>query len=124
MSRRKKRSFDLNEAVEFLNHLLVDKSLLPFVIPLVLIGWAIEKWIFSFSNWVPLVVAVWATTQVISLSYQIFFQKLFLFSLNWVCYSCWKLVMGILGNYVLFFVLITFEFTESDLVADYSLGLW
>ncbi|PSR84718.1 Synaptotagmin like [Actinidia chinensis var. chinensis] len=63
MSRRKKRSFDLNEAVEFLNHLLVDKSLLPFIIPLVLVGWAIEKWIFSFSNWVPLVVAVWATIQ-------------------------------------------------------------
>ena len=73
MSRRKKRSFDLNEAVEFLNHLLVDKSLLPFIIPLVLVGWAIENWIFSFSNWVPLVVAIWATIQVIYLSYQFFF---------------------------------------------------
>uniref|UniRef100_A0A5B6ZN48 Synaptotagmin-5-like n=1 Tax=Davidia involucrata TaxID=16924 RepID=A0A5B6ZN48_DAVIN len=59
MGRRKKRNFN----VEFLNHLLEDKPLLPFVIPLIIVGWAIEKWIFSLSNWVPLVVAVWATIQ-------------------------------------------------------------
>ncbi|KAA8542711.1 hypothetical protein F0562_023790 [Nyssa sinensis] len=63
MGRRKKRNFNVNEALEFLNHLLEDKHLLPFIIPLILVGWAIEKCIFSFSNWVPLVVAVWATIQ-------------------------------------------------------------
>ncbi|KAI8528684.1 hypothetical protein RHMOL_Rhmol12G0166700 [Rhododendron molle] len=63
MSKRKARSFDLNEALEFLNHLFVDKSLLPFIIPLILAGWVIEKWVFTFSSWVPLVVAVWATIQ-------------------------------------------------------------
>ncbi|KAE9463915.1 hypothetical protein C3L33_04205, partial [Rhododendron williamsianum] len=63
MGKRRARSFDLNEALEFLNHLFVDKSLLPFIIPLILVGWVIEKWVFTFSNWVPLVVAVWATIQ-------------------------------------------------------------
>ncbi|KAI8528683.1 hypothetical protein RHMOL_Rhmol12G0166600 [Rhododendron molle] len=63
MGKRRARSFDLSEALEFLNHLFVDKSLLPFIIPLILVGWVIEKWVFTFSNWVPLVVAVWATVQ-------------------------------------------------------------
>ncbi|CAK9167836.1 unnamed protein product [Ilex paraguariensis] len=63
MGRRKKRSFDVNEALEFLNQLLVDKPLLPFVIPLILVCWAFEKWIFSFSNWVTLAAAIWATIQ-------------------------------------------------------------
>lgn len=66
MGPRRKKSFDLNEVREFLNHLLVDKPLLPFVIPFLLIVWFIEKWFFSLSNWVPLVVAVWATIQVIT----------------------------------------------------------
>ncbi|KAH7856594.1 hypothetical protein Vadar_003301 [Vaccinium darrowii] len=63
MIKRRAKTFDLNEALEFLNHLFVDKSLLPFIIPLILVGWVIEKWVFTFSNWVPLVVAVWATIQ-------------------------------------------------------------
>ncbi|CAL5326938.1 unnamed protein product [Camellia sinensis] len=63
MSRRKKRDFDLNEAAQFLNHLLVDKPLLPFIILLIFVGWAVDKWVFSFSNWVPLVIALWATFQ-------------------------------------------------------------
>ncbi|KAL6973558.1 hypothetical protein U1Q18_027744, partial [Sarracenia purpurea var. burkii] len=63
MRRRKKINFCLNEAVAFFNHLMVDKYLLPYVIPLVLVGWCVEKWIFSFSNWILLVVAIWATIQ-------------------------------------------------------------
>ncbi|KAM7482995.1 hypothetical protein LguiB_007578 [Lonicera macranthoides] len=63
MGRRKKRSLDVNEAIELLNQLLVDKPLLSLVIPLILVFWAIERWVFSFSNWVPLAVAVWATFQ-------------------------------------------------------------
>lgn len=53
----------MSEAIEFLNQLLVDNPLLPFLIPVVLVVWAVERWIFSLSNWVPLVVAVWATIQ-------------------------------------------------------------
>ena len=61
---RRRSVFNVSEALEFLNHLLVDNPLLPFLIPVVLAVWAVEKWIFSLSNWVPLVVAVWATIQV------------------------------------------------------------
>lgn len=64
MGPRRKRSFQFNGVREFLNQLLVDKPLLPFVIPFLLIVWCIEKWFFSLSNWVPLVVAVWVTVQV------------------------------------------------------------
>lgn len=81
MSERKKGNFVLNEALEFLNHLLVENPVVPFVIPLILVGWVIEKWIFSFSNWVPLLVAVWATIQVLSFSPNFNFNFL---PLNWV----------------------------------------
>lgn len=47
----------------FLNQTIVDKPLLPIIAPLILVAWTIEKWVFSLSNWVPLVVAVWATIQ-------------------------------------------------------------
>jgi hypothetical protein len=63
MGTRKKRNFDINEVIESFNQLLSDKPLLPLAIPLILAFWAIERWIFSFSNWVPLAVAVWATIQ-------------------------------------------------------------
>ncbi|KAJ0048353.1 hypothetical protein Pint_16491 [Pistacia integerrima] len=64
MGKRKKRAaFNVEEVVEFLKHLLEEKPLLPFVIPLILLLWIIERWFFSFSNWVPLVIAVWATLQ-------------------------------------------------------------
>lgn len=64
MGKRKKRGFNVEEAVEFLNYLTVEKPLLPFLIGLIALGWAVERWVFPFSNWVPLVVAVWATIQV------------------------------------------------------------
>ncbi|KAE8124923.1 hypothetical protein FH972_019762 [Carpinus fangiana] len=63
MGRRNRRAFSFDEAVEFLNHLIAEKPLLPFLFPLILLAWAIERWVFSFSNWVPLAVAVWAATQ-------------------------------------------------------------
>ncbi|CDO98425.1 unnamed protein product [Coffea canephora] len=63
MGSRKTRTSAINEATEFFNHLLVDKPLLPLVVPLLFVLWGIEKWFFSLSNWVPLAVAVWATIQ-------------------------------------------------------------
>ncbi|XP_077253770.1 C2 domain-containing protein [Tasmannia lanceolata] len=60
MARKRSRDFYRKEAVEFVNHVMEDKPLLPFLIPLVLLVWAIERWILQFSNWVPLAVAVWA----------------------------------------------------------------
>lgn len=59
----KKASIDMSEITEFLNQLYVEKPLFPLVIPLLLVLWSIEKWVFNLSNWVPLAVAVWATIQ-------------------------------------------------------------
>ena len=63
--RRRKRSYDLGDVIELVNKLMVEKAFIVFVVPLVLVCWLVEKWVFSVSNWVPLVVAVWATLQVV-----------------------------------------------------------
>ena len=67
MGRWKKRALSFDEVVEFVNRIIQEMPLIPFLIPLILIAWAIERWVFTFTNWVPLIVAVWATRQVISL---------------------------------------------------------
>lgn len=63
MVRRRLKRFYAKEAMEFLNHVMEDKPSLPFLIPLGLFAWAIERWLVPFSNWVPLAAAVWATIQ-------------------------------------------------------------
>ncbi|KAM6569103.1 hypothetical protein CsatB_017088 [Cannabis sativa] len=63
MSRRKRRGSNVEEALEFFNHLMEEKPYLPFLVALIFFAWCIERWIFSFSNWVPIVIAVWATIQ-------------------------------------------------------------
>lgn len=64
---RKKRVFSIESieevAVDFFNYILQEKPKIPFFIPVILIAWAVEKWVFSFSTWVPLALAVWATIQ-------------------------------------------------------------
>lgn len=66
---RKKRVFSIENieevAVDFFNYLLQEKPKISFFIPFILIALAIEKWVFSFSTWVPLALAVWATMQVL-----------------------------------------------------------
>lgn len=81
---RRNKYFDLNDAIAFFNKFLLRNPLLPFVIPLVLVLWTIEKWVFSFSNWFPLAMAVWATFQYTS--YQ---QRIVVEDLN----KKWKQVM-------------------------------
>ncbi|XP_030521547.1 synaptotagmin-5 isoform X2 [Rhodamnia argentea] len=76
MGKRNKRGFNVEEAMEFLNYLTVEKPLLPFLIGLIALGWAIERWVFPFSNWVPLVVAVWATIQYGSYQRQMLVEDL------------------------------------------------
>ncbi|KAG8476222.1 hypothetical protein CXB51_033122 [Gossypium anomalum] len=49
--------------MDFFNNVMMEKPYLPLLIPLVLMLWALEKWIFSLSNWVPLVLAVWVTVK-------------------------------------------------------------
>nr|TKR90327.1 C2 domain-containing family protein [Populus alba] len=64
MGRRKGRAgFKVEKVLAFFNHLLEEKPSIAVLIPLLLVCWGIEKWVFSFSNWVPLVVAIWATFQ-------------------------------------------------------------
>ncbi|KAB2001339.1 hypothetical protein ES319_D12G295400v1 [Gossypium barbadense] len=64
MGRRKRRSvFNVDGVMDFFNNVMMEKPYLPLLIPLVLMLWALEKWIFSLSNWVPLVLAVWVTVQ-------------------------------------------------------------
>ncbi|KAJ4827217.1 hypothetical protein Tsubulata_040205, partial [Turnera subulata] len=52
--RRRGTGFSLEEAVESFNDLLKERPYLPFLLPLILIFWGIERWVFSFSSWVPL----------------------------------------------------------------------
>ncbi|KAI4350900.1 hypothetical protein L6164_005305 [Bauhinia variegata] len=63
MSRKKSFLFNVEEAVDFLNHLRQEMPQIPLFLPAVLIAWAIEKWLFSPSDWVLLGIAVWATIQ-------------------------------------------------------------
>lgn len=51
-------------AVDFFNHLLQEKPQISFFIPLILIAWVVERWVFPFSTWVPIALAVWTTIQV------------------------------------------------------------
>uniref|UniRef100_A0A6N2KPR0 C2 domain-containing protein n=2 Tax=Salix TaxID=40685 RepID=A0A6N2KPR0_SALVM len=67
MGRRKgKASFKVEEVLGFFYHILEEKPSIAFLIPLILVCWGIEKWVFCFSNWVPLFVAIWATSQYCS----------------------------------------------------------
>lgn len=77
MDRRRKRAvLRVEEALELFNHVVKGKPFLPFLIPLVLLAWAVEKWIFPFSNWVTVIVAVWATVQYGSYQRQILVEDL------------------------------------------------
>uniref|UniRef100_A0A2P2KH32 SMP-LTD domain-containing protein n=1 Tax=Rhizophora mucronata TaxID=61149 RepID=A0A2P2KH32_RHIMU len=77
MARTKGVAFlGIAEAVEFLNHLMREKSFLPFLIPLILAAWCVERWVFSLSNWVLVVVAVLATVQYFHHQRQILVEDL------------------------------------------------
>ncbi|GFP81834.1 synaptotagmin-5 [Phtheirospermum japonicum] len=66
MGRTKKKIFDLKEGLESLYKLLEQQPLLPFAIPVLIVLWAFERCFFSLSNWVLLVLAVWATIQPVT----------------------------------------------------------
>ncbi|PIA39770.1 hypothetical protein AQUCO_02600319v1 [Aquilegia coerulea] len=63
MVRRENKGFLIKQATDFLNHVMEDKPLLSYLLPLVLITWLLERWLLPFSYWVPLAFAVWLTTQ-------------------------------------------------------------
>lgn len=48
------------------SNLVEEKPLLPFLVPLCLLAWFIERWIIPLSNWVPFCFIVWATLEVCS----------------------------------------------------------
>ncbi|KAG2587213.1 hypothetical protein PVAP13_5NG125900 [Panicum virgatum] len=60
---RKLKKLYGKDAREFFNQVMVEQPLLPFLIPLGLFAWFVERWVVPFSNWVPLAAAVWATIQ-------------------------------------------------------------
>ncbi|CAM8975289.1 unnamed protein product [Rhodiola kirilowii] len=63
MGLKDKSNFSVRGVVEGLSNVVAQKPLAMGLIPLILVLWSVEKWIFSFSAWVPLVLAVWATLQ-------------------------------------------------------------
>lgn len=63
MVRKKLKKLYGKDAREFFNQVMVEQPLLPFLIPLGLFAWLVERWVVPFSNWVPLAAAVWATIQ-------------------------------------------------------------
>jgi hypothetical protein len=65
MAKRRMKKLHAKDALEFFNQVMVEQPLLPFLIPLGLFAWFLERWVVPFSNWVPLVAAVWATIQVV-----------------------------------------------------------
>ena len=64
MAKRKLVDGAVTEAKELWEHLLKEKPVLPYLIPVFLLAWFLERWIISFSNWVPVFVTVWASLQV------------------------------------------------------------
>ncbi|KAJ1282797.1 hypothetical protein BS78_03G079300 [Paspalum vaginatum] len=63
MVKKKLKKLYGKDAREFFNQVMVEQPLLPFLIPLGLFAWFVERWVVPFSNWVPLAAAVWATIQ-------------------------------------------------------------
>ncbi|KAJ6813207.1 extended synaptotagmin-1 isoform X2 [Iris pallida] len=61
--KKKLRRFSAQEAKDFFRHVIEDKPLLPFLVPLLFFSWTIERWLVPFSNWVPLLFAVCATIE-------------------------------------------------------------
>ncbi|BAT72781.1 C2 and GRAM domain-containing protein [Vigna angularis] len=53
-------------AMDLLNHVVKVKEkmgLISLLLPLIFIAWAIHRWLFSFSNWLSLALALWASMQ-------------------------------------------------------------
>jgi hypothetical protein len=63
MAKRRMKKLHAKDALEFFNQVMVEQPLLPFLVPLTLFAWFVERWVVPFSNWVPLAAAVWATIQ-------------------------------------------------------------
>ncbi|XP_043716121.1 synaptotagmin-5 isoform X2 [Telopea speciosissima] len=61
--KRTTRDHIVNECVQFFSYLMAERPKFHFFVPLMLFVWAVERWILPFSNWVPLLVTVWATIQ-------------------------------------------------------------
>ncbi|KAF7037498.1 hypothetical protein CFC21_047857 [Triticum aestivum] len=63
MPKKGLKKLHAKDALDFFNQVMVEQPLLPFLIPLGLFAWFVERWVVPFSNWVPLAAAVWATIQ-------------------------------------------------------------
>lgn len=79
MPKKGLKKLHAKDALDFFNQVMVEQPLLPFLIPLGLFAWFVERWVVPFSNWVPLAAAVWATIQVaVSFRYVVQIMRRFL----------------------------------------------
>ncbi|XP_010264022.1 PREDICTED: extended synaptotagmin-1-like isoform X2 [Nelumbo nucifera] len=76
MARNWKRDFYVTEVVEFFNHLMGERPLFSFLLLLVLLAWAVERWVLPFSNWATIAVTIWATLQYGSYQKWLFVEDL------------------------------------------------
>lgn len=52
------------EGQEFYSNLVAEKPALPYLIPICVVAWILERYVTSLSNWVPLLVTIWGMLQV------------------------------------------------------------
>jgi hypothetical protein len=52
------------EAQHMWSQLVHEKSVLPYLIPVFVLAWLLERWVIPLSSWIPLIISVWAALQV------------------------------------------------------------
>ncbi|KAL8141838.1 hypothetical protein V2J09_014870 [Rumex salicifolius] len=76
MGKRQKSNLSIVGALGFLRELAVEKPQYLFLGALILLLWGVERWIFSVSSWIPILVAVVATIQYANHQRQIAIEEL------------------------------------------------
>jgi hypothetical protein len=56
------------EAQHMWSQLVHEKSVLPYLIPVFVLAWLLERWVIPLSSWIPVIISVWAALQVIYLA--------------------------------------------------------
>ncbi|CAK9869456.1 unnamed protein product [Sphagnum jensenii] len=51
------------EAQHMWSQLVHEKSVLPYLIPVFVLAWLLERWVIPLSSWIPVIISVWAALQ-------------------------------------------------------------